>query len=59
MQLASDAGATIFPAIPTLYNHPQTTTDMARNFIHASSPTSACPNPAPTSGNPTRHSANH
>jgi flavin prenyltransferase len=33
MQLASDAGATIFPAIPTLYNHPQTTTDMARQFI--------------------------
>jgi flavin prenyltransferase len=34
MQLASDAGATIFPCIPTLYNHPQTTQDMARNFIH-------------------------
>jgi 4-hydroxy-3-polyprenylbenzoate decarboxylase len=34
MQLASDAGATIFPAIPTLYNHPQTTQEMARNFIH-------------------------
>jgi 4-hydroxy-3-polyprenylbenzoate decarboxylase len=34
MQLASDAGATIFPTIPTLYNHPQTTTDMARQFIH-------------------------
>jgi flavin prenyltransferase len=34
MQLASDAGATIFPAIPTLYNHPQTTEDMARNFVH-------------------------
>jgi 4-hydroxy-3-polyprenylbenzoate decarboxylase len=34
MQLASDAGATIFPAIPTLYNHPQTTGDMARNFVH-------------------------
>jgi flavin prenyltransferase len=34
MQLASDAGATIFPAIPTLYNHPQTTKDMARNFVH-------------------------
>ena len=34
MQLASDAGATIFPAIPTLYNHPQTTQDMARNFVH-------------------------
>jgi 4-hydroxy-3-polyprenylbenzoate decarboxylase len=34
MQLASDAGATLFPAIPTLYNHPQSTTDMARNFVH-------------------------
>jgi 4-hydroxy-3-polyprenylbenzoate decarboxylase len=34
MQLASDAGATIFPAIPTLYNQPQTTQDMARNFVH-------------------------
>jgi 4-hydroxy-3-polyprenylbenzoate decarboxylase len=34
MQLASDAGATIFPAIPTLYNHPQTTEDMSRNFVH-------------------------
>jgi flavin prenyltransferase len=34
MQLASDAGATIFPAIPTLYNQPQTTEDMARNFVH-------------------------
>jgi flavin prenyltransferase len=33
MQLASDAGATIFPAIPTLYNHPQSTEDMARQFI--------------------------
>jgi flavin prenyltransferase len=34
MQLASDAGATIFPAIPTLYNHPQSTEDMARQFVH-------------------------
>ena len=34
MQLASDAGATIFPAIPTLYNHPQSTADMARQFVH-------------------------
>ena len=34
MQLASDAGATIFPAIPTLYNHPQSTAEMARNFVH-------------------------
>ena len=33
MQLASDAGATIFPAIPTLYNHPQSTAEMARNFV--------------------------
>jgi len=33
MQLASDAGATIFPAIPTLYNLPQSTTDMARQFV--------------------------
>ncbi len=34
MQLAADAGATIFPAIPSLYNHPQSTTEMARNFVH-------------------------
>ena len=33
MQLASDAGATIFPVIPTLYNHPQSTTEMARQFV--------------------------
>lgn len=33
MQLASDAGAVIFPVIPTLYNHPQNTTEMARQFI--------------------------
>jgi 4-hydroxy-3-polyprenylbenzoate decarboxylase len=34
MQLASDAGATIFPAIPTLYNRPQSTEDMARQFVN-------------------------
>jgi 4-hydroxy-3-polyprenylbenzoate decarboxylase len=34
MQLASDAGATIFPAIPTLYNHPQSITEMARAFVN-------------------------
>jgi 4-hydroxy-3-polyprenylbenzoate decarboxylase len=34
MQIASDAGATIFPAIPTLYNQPQSTAEMARNFVH-------------------------
>lgn len=33
MQLASDAGATIFPVMPTLYNHPQNTTEMARQFV--------------------------
>ena len=33
MQLASDAGATIFPVMPTLYNQPQTTTEMARQFV--------------------------
>jgi 4-hydroxy-3-polyprenylbenzoate decarboxylase len=34
MQLAAEAGATIYPCIPTLYNHPQSTTEMARNFVH-------------------------
>jgi 4-hydroxy-3-polyprenylbenzoate decarboxylase len=34
MQLAAEAGATIFPAIPTFYNHPQNTTEIARNFVH-------------------------
>jgi 4-hydroxy-3-polyprenylbenzoate decarboxylase len=34
MQLAADAGATIFPAIPTLYNHPQSINDMARAFVN-------------------------
>jgi 4-hydroxy-3-polyprenylbenzoate decarboxylase len=34
MQLASDAGATIFPVIPTLYNQPQSTTEMAREFVN-------------------------
>ena len=34
MQLASDAGAVIFPTIPTLYNHPQSTSEITRNFVH-------------------------
>jgi len=34
MQLASDAGATIFPVMPTFYNHPQSVEEMARNFAH-------------------------
>jgi len=33
MTVAAEAGATIFPAIPTLYNKPQDTTEMARNFV--------------------------
>jgi flavin prenyltransferase len=32
MQLAAEAGATIFPVIPTFYNHPLTTEEMASNF---------------------------
>ena len=33
MQLADDAGATIFPVMPTLYNLPRDTTQMARQFV--------------------------
>jgi len=32
MTLAADAGATIFPIIPTFYNHPTDSTEMARQF---------------------------
>jgi len=34
MTQAAEAGATIYPIMPTLYNHPQTTADMARQFVH-------------------------
>jgi flavin prenyltransferase len=34
MQLAADAGATIFPVMPTLYNMPKDTTEMARQFVN-------------------------
>lgn len=34
MAAAAEAGATIFPVIPTFYNQPKTAEDMARNFIH-------------------------
>jgi 4-hydroxy-3-polyprenylbenzoate decarboxylase len=34
MTLAAEAGATIFPVIPTLYNLPQSTTEMARQFVN-------------------------
>jgi 4-hydroxy-3-polyprenylbenzoate decarboxylase len=33
MQLASDAGATIYPVIPTFYNHPTTVEEMARQYV--------------------------
>jgi 4-hydroxy-3-polyprenylbenzoate decarboxylase len=34
MAAVTEAGATVFPVIPTFYNQPQTTDDMARNYIH-------------------------
>jgi 4-hydroxy-3-polyprenylbenzoate decarboxylase len=33
MQLAADAGATIFPVMPTFYNKPQDSSVMARQFV--------------------------
>jgi flavin prenyltransferase len=33
MQLASDAGAVIFPVIPTFYNRPVDSTEMARQYV--------------------------
>jgi flavin prenyltransferase len=34
MSLAADAGATIFPLIPTFYNHPASADDMAHEFAN-------------------------
>ena len=34
MSLAADAGAIIFPLIPTFYNHPASADDMAREFAN-------------------------
>ena len=34
MTLAAEAGATIFPVIPTFYNHPADSTEMARQFVY-------------------------
>lgn len=34
MAAVTEAGATVFPVIPAFYNQPQTTKDMARNFVH-------------------------
>lgn len=33
MLLAADAGATVFPVIPTFYNHPVDSQEMARQFV--------------------------
>jgi 4-hydroxy-3-polyprenylbenzoate decarboxylase len=33
MAQATEAGATIFPVIPTFYNHPQTLDDIAKNYV--------------------------
>lgn len=33
MTLAAEAGATVYPIMPTLYNHPQSTADIAHNFV--------------------------
>ncbi len=33
MQLAADAGATIFPVMPVMYTLPKDTTEMARQFV--------------------------
>ena len=34
MAAVTEAGATVFPMIPTFYNHPQTVEDIARNYVH-------------------------
>jgi 4-hydroxy-3-polyprenylbenzoate decarboxylase len=34
MATVTEAGATVFPLIPTFYNHPQTIEDIARNYVH-------------------------
>jgi len=33
MTAAAEAGATIFPVMPTFYNHPQTMDDVVRNYV--------------------------
>jgi 4-hydroxy-3-polyprenylbenzoate decarboxylase len=34
MATVTEAGATVFPVIPTFYNHPQSVEDIARNYVH-------------------------
>ena len=33
MEIAADAGATLYPIIPTFYDRPESTADMARGFV--------------------------
>ena len=33
MATVTEAGATVYPLIPTFYNHPQTIDDIARNYV--------------------------
>jgi 4-hydroxy-3-polyprenylbenzoate decarboxylase len=34
MAAVTEAGATVFPVIPTFYNHPETVQDIACNYVH-------------------------
>ncbi len=34
MAAVTEAGATVYPVIPTFYNHPQSVEDIARNYVH-------------------------
>lgn len=34
MVAVTEAGATVFPVIPTFYNHPESIEDIARNYVH-------------------------
>jgi 4-hydroxy-3-polyprenylbenzoate decarboxylase len=34
MTLAAEAGATIFPVIPSFYNQPVDSTEMAKQFVY-------------------------
>jgi 4-hydroxy-3-polyprenylbenzoate decarboxylase len=34
MAAVTEAGATVFPVIPTFYNQPKTMEDVAQNFVH-------------------------
>jgi len=34
MATVTEAGASVYPVVPTFYNHPQSIDDIARNFVH-------------------------